>query len=278
MVPQGKILHVVQNSPQRGAMGCFMSSNRITVGYDIILNMKNWTLIPLAAMVGFMAGSWGPREDLKNYKLNSQEARIAKQTSDTSGFGAFAKMVNIPEVAQKPRRMSQPVPKVPALTDTNDVEIASNTNRMDRPRMQWRHMSREDLRARIDEASDLWQTRVELAKTQWKTKLGIADDESVSAFESAFAHMNEILRDTMVALAEEVENAGKMTPELGLRLMGDASVAMAGAYDALGAAVPPEKRAEVSQIPVFEFIDPMVAEPLIGVQDKLDQGFRDLRK
>ena len=90
---------------------------------------------------------------------------------------------------------------------------------------------------------------------------------------TAVATMNEVLRDTMEALAEEIEKAGKVSPELGLRMMGDLTRNMAEAYDAIGAAVPPERRAEVSEIPVHEFIDPMVAEPLIGVQDKLDGGF-----
>ena len=62
-------------------------------------------------------------------------------------------------------------------------------------------------------------------------------------------------------------------------MMGDAARVMAEAYDAVGAAVPEDRRAEVSDMPVFEFIDPMAAEPLIGVQDKLDGGFgRNFRR
>jgi hypothetical protein len=86
--------------------------------------------------------------------------------------------------------------------------------------------------------------------------------------------MNESLRDTMEALAEEIEKAGKVSPELGLRMMGDLSRNLADAYDAIGALVPADRRGEVSEMPVHEFIDPMVAEPLISVQDKLEGGFR----
>ena len=77
----------------------------------------------------------------------------------------------------------------------------------------------------------------------------------------------------MAALAEEIEQAGKVNAELSVRMMGDLTRNLAEAYDAIGAAVPPERRAEVSEMPVHEFIDPMVAEPLIGVQDKLEGGF-----
>ena len=56
-------------------------------------------------------------------------------------------------------------------------------------------------------------------------------------------------------------------------MMGDLSRNLADAYDAIGALVPADRRGEVSEMPVHEFIDPMVAEPLIGVQDKIEGGF-----
>ena len=60
--------------------------------------------------------------------------------------------------------------------------------------------------------------------------------------------------------------------------MGDASSVMAEAYDGIATLLPPEKRGEVSELPVFEFIDPSVAEPLISVQDKLDGPFSRPRR
>ena len=223
--------------------------------------MKNWFLIPLAAIAGVIAGSWGPREDLESYKESVQAERTRKKVSGTAGFDAFAKLANIPDVAKRrPKARTNGVEKV----ETNGVEAVEQR----RPRL-----SREDLESRIEEAAELWNTRVEIAKTQWKGRLGIKDEKSSAAFDSAVATMNEALRDTMEALAEEIEKAGKVNPELGLRMMGDLTRNMAEAYDAIGAAVPPERRAEVSEIPVHEFIDPMVAEPLIGVQDKLEGGF-----
>ena len=249
--------------------------------------MKNWFWIPLAAVAGVIAGSWGPREDLESYKESVQAERTQKKVSGTAGFDAFARLANIPDVAKR-RPKAQPrtneIVRVAKPAGTNTVNLAQakkpgendpvmNDNR--RPTAVWMASggSREDLRARIEEAAELWNTRVELAKTQWKGKLGIKDENSSAAFDSAVATMNEALRDTMEALAEEIEKAGKVNPELGLRMMGDLTRNMAEAYDAIGAAVPPERRAEVSEIPVHEFIDPMVAEPLIGVQDKLEGGF-----
>ena len=250
--------------------------------------MKNWFWIPLAAISGVIAGSWGPREDLERFKENVREERTQKKASGAAGFDAFARLANIPDVASRRAGSKSKVGNVPAKTATNSVaEVAqpvpteAKTNavaRGGRPDLRSR-LSREDLRARIEEAAELWQTRVELAKTQWKEKLGISGQKESEAFESAVATMNESLRDAMQALADEIERAGKMTPELSLRMMGDAARVMAEAYDAVGAAVPEDRRAEVSDMPVFEFIDPMAAEPLIGVQDKLDGGFgRNFRR
>ena len=231
--------------------------------------MKNWYLIPLAAVAGVIAGSWGPREDLEKFKENVREERTQKKMSGTAGFDAFARLASIPDVAKRrPKAISRTngVERVGSLENVETNGLASVGQR----RSKW---SREDLAVRIGEAAELWNTRVELAKTQWKGKLGLGDGAGSSSFDSAVAAMNESLRDTMEAFAEEIENVGKMTPELGLRMMGDLTRTLAEAYDAIGAAVPEERRDEVSEIPVHEFIDPMVAEPLIGVQDKLEGGF-----
>ena len=242
--------------------------------------MKTWIWIPLAAIVGIVAGSWGPREDLRLYKERAEAAKTEKKASDASGFGAFAKMVNIPDVAKRPgkRKLSQPsqTSQTSQTFQTSQTSQTFQTSQTSQPSQHPHpHLSREDLRARIDEAADLWRTRVELAKTQWKAKLGMADEKSSAAFDGAFDAMNASLLETMTALAEEIEKAERMTPELGLRLMGDAAGVMAAAYDAIGAAVPADRRGEVSELPVFEFIDPSVAEPLIGVQDKLEGAWKE---
>ena len=242
--------------------------------------MKNWFWIPLAAIAGVIAGSWGPREDLESYKESVQAERTQKKVSGTAGFDAFAKLANIPDVAKRrPKARTNEVERVEKGEKGEKCERVEEiekveTNGVEAVEQRRPQLSREDLEARIEEAAELWNTRVEIAKTQWKGKLGIKEgDQASAAFDSAVATMNEALRDTMEALAEEIERTGKVNPELGLRMMGDLTRNMAEAYDAIGAAVSPERRAEVSEIPVHEFIDPMVAEPLIGVQDKLEGGF-----
>jgi activator of 2-hydroxyglutaryl-CoA dehydratase len=79
-------------------------------------------------------------------------------------------------------------------------------------------------------------------------------------------------------VADEIAAAKTMTPELGVRLMGDLSTSLAETYDAIGACVGEELRGQVSDLQLVDFVDPSVAEPLIAVQDKIDpQSFRGPR-
>ena len=238
------------------------------------MNMKNWIWVPLAALVGLLVGSWGPREDIRLMRERAQDARNDRKVANAAGFNAFAHLANIPDVAKRPQRAA-------ADAGSNATERAelSPTDREERRRRHLREqLMRRDLRTRIDEAAELWQTRVELAKSQWRERLSIADGAEAEAFEAALGDMNESLRETMQALADEIERAGRVTPELGLRMMGDASRVMAETYDALGANLPEDRRAEVAEMPVFDFIDPSVAEPLIRVQDKLEVSLPEERR
>lgn len=248
--------------------------------------MKSFIWLPIACIAGVIIGAWGPREELRMLK-ESAEAERKKPRNAAEGFQAFARMANIPEEAKRSRRRRPdakplfastnrppartvavtPAPLAPPATQAVETAVAATTNAP--PRRQER-MSPEDLRARIEEAQELWRTRVELARARWKEKLNI-DAAMGEKFDAALDSMNEQLYDTMQTMAAMLAQQDKMTPELGLRMMGDATTIMAETYEKLGACVPADRRGEVSEMQVFEFIDPGVAEPLIPVQDKLDR-------
>jgi hypothetical protein len=129
----------------------------------------------------------------------------------------------------------------------------------------------DDLAARIDEAQELWATRVDVARAQWKAKLKLSS-EAEKAFDDALQEMNEKLYASVQSLARRLASEEKMTPELGFRLMGDTTTILAETYDRIGDLLPQEPRGEVSEMQMVDFVDPAVAEPLIDVQDKLE-GF-----
>ena len=130
-------------------------------------------------------------------------------------------------------------------------------------------MAPEDLRARIEEAQELWRTRVEVARATWKDRLKLSEDAS-RQFDAALESMNDHLYETMQTMAQLAASRDQVSPELGLRLVGDATTIMAETYEKVGACVPPEMRDAVSDMPMTDFIDPGVAEPLIAVQDKFE--------
>lgn len=231
--------------------------------------MKHWWLLPLALIVGLIAGSWGPREDLARLKGATPTAEILTprgKESAVSGFETFAKLAKIPEVADAPKPKTDESEESSAMEEATEGE--SETTQEDAA-----PLSREDLAVRLEQAAEIWRTRVELARMQWKERLEITEAEASLAFDRAIEAMNARLKDSMAALAEELSAAGKMNTELGLRLMGDLAQTLVETYDEIGASLPPEKRAALAEMPVYEFIDPMVGEPLIDVQDKLERSF-----
>jgi len=71
-------------------------------------------------------------------------------------------------------------------------------------------------------------------------------------------------------VAELIAESDTMSPELGLRLVGETTAIMAETYDKIGACVPSDMRSQVSSMQMVDFVDPGVAEPLVGVQGKLE--------
>lgn len=245
--------------------------------------MKAYLWLPLACLVGFLVGSWGARDELRAFKEHAKEAK-EKAAAKPDGFDTFARMVKIPEAARRPRRLRRsreagPVSPIAVTNTTATVARESASRPSAEPKevdavltnTPPARLSREDLRARIEEAQDLWRTRVDVARAQWKSKLKLTG-EAERAFDAALQEMNERLYDSISVLAGILSEKEEMTPELGLRLVGETTTILAETYDKIGSCAAPGDREEIAKIQMTDFIDPGVAEPLINVQGKLD-GF-----
>jgi hypothetical protein len=246
--------------------------------------MKAYLLLPLACLIGYLVGSWGAQDELRSVRAHARESSD-RAASKPAGFDTFARMVKIPETAHRSRRFRRdrnpsapsPIaitnssakvrqagatvgtPRPIAATDRARPEAATNSPPV--------RLSPEDLRARIEEAQEMWRTRVDIARAQWKAKLKL-DADGEKAFDAALQEMNERLYDSVSALAGILNDKPEMTPELGLRLVGESTTILAETYDKIGTCAP-GMRETVSTIQMTDFIDPGVAEPLIGVQGKL---------
>jgi hypothetical protein len=250
---------------------------------------KSLILLPVAFVLGGLVGYMGPSADLRELRSRTADSKT-KASSPADGFGSFARIVNIPEVAN-PRRMrrrsrsGQPAEAQAAKPGEAEAPSAAPAETQGEgasadaaeatPRPEGRkkpHVSPEDLRARIDEAADLWRARADIARVKACDRLSL-DEEGQARFEEALDGMNERLRESIQTIADLLEEQESMTPELGIRLMGDLSTTLAETYDAVGACVGEDMRGEVSNLNLTDFVDPSVAEPLIAVQGKLDVGF-----
>lgn len=230
--------------------------------------------LPLVFIAGGLVGYYGPAEELRSRDVREKEEKT--KAKPKNAFGSFTELVNIPEVAKRPRRVKETEPA------TNTTAVAgrlgeaplpgeSASGRVgDAPLPEKRkRVAPEDLRARIDEAAELWRTRIEIARASAIEKLGL-DDKGAEAFNDAIEDMNTKLRESIQIVADRVASSESLTHELGVRLMGDIATSLAETYDSLANCVDEEHRGEVSRLELTNFIDPSVGEPLIAVQDKLE--------
>ena len=155
--------------------------------------MKAYFWIPFACLAGVLVGSWGPRAELRELENRQQEEKSRPKNAAAASFKTFAELANIPAEAKRPRHRRPRPPKDGAKTNkvirlpdppqvaadasnasTQSVEKAGRPHHM--PVKFDRNLSPEDLRARIEEAQELWQTRVEIARANWKSKLKVTGE------------------------------------------------------------------------------------------------------
>lgn len=247
--------------------------------------MKYLILAPFALLLGLAAGSWAPHREMVELR---RENKNLKKELDASGRGsklaALDSLITIPGKATG-RRVS----KARDNSDSTDSSVASEqrteqnltnatvsasspqNSSTDDKRRRRRFMPSprsKNFEAELEEAKELWQTRVEMARSQWLAKLEL-DAEQSELFDSAFADMNEKLYLTMQLVADELKAGSEMTNEAGLRIVNEVTATLVETYDQLDQVVSPDRRPELESMEIQDFIDPAAFEPLIDVRDRL---------
>jgi hypothetical protein len=248
--------------------------------------MKSFLLLPFAVLIGILIGGWSPREELRTLRreLDDLRTKTANREKD-SRFDAITRMVQIPERAanvpapnRKPAAAvrdidatTAPTTHVAQATTDTPTTVANTPPPQDAESEESRRTSPEDLRARIEEAKELWATRVQIARSQWLSRLKL-DAEATALFDASIDAMNAELQASMQGLADALALGEEMTPELGVRFFNEMTTSLVRTYDDLTVIVPDALRGEASQLEITDFIDPAVAEPLIAVEHKLENA------
>jgi len=246
-------------------------------------NMKFALLIPFILLLGLVIGGWAPKEELRAAKKEAADlaAKLADRNKDLR-MDTFASFVKIPERAKNPK--SKPAAQAAAITrvrvpSTNatpnavtaapSVTPSAEVPPAQKPQTE-EPLKPEDMRARIDEAKELWKTRVEVARAQWLDRLKLSPEET-ALFDDAINTMNDNLYGAIQRFADGLAAGETLTPETGVRAFSEMTASLVQTYDDLSAFVPEAQRGEAAQIELTDFIDPAVAEPLIAVQDQLEK-------
>jgi hypothetical protein len=242
------------------------------------MDMKLFLVMPFVLLLGLIIGGWAPKQELAAVTREVDELR-KKVSAGEKGtrLGDFTRMAQIPERAKNVRksddRQVKPAESGSATNALTTTVRAASTNPHPAA-AEAPVQSPEDLRVRIEEAKELWKTRVDLARAQWLDRLKLSPEQT-ELFDTAINTMNERLFFAMQDLADTMEKADSLTPEIGTRAFNEMTAALTAAYDDLHACVPEEQSQEIGNIDLPDFIDPGVAEPLIAVQDKIDSATRN---
>jgi hypothetical protein len=121
---------------------------------------------------------------------------------------------------------------------------------------------------------ELWKVRSDVARNTFLARAKFNTEEAAQ-FDVLLAAMNLRLRATIEQIAVGLRAGETPSPESGVRAIHTLSGALATTYDEMDRTLPPGWRAAGDEpLDLVDFVDPSVAEPLIGVEQLLPRGRR----
>lgn len=242
--------------------------------------MKVFCLVLVFLFAGYLLGGWKPGAELK--RTQDELETIRKELKDRAKRGrspiqGVTRMLEIPDADYKAKPNKQ---KQDEEGEGVEVEGAASNQvakaKGDRPRpfRPFRRRGEKDdgktFEERIELAVDAWSLRSELAKEAFVEKSEFNDEESLQ-FNTLMSAMNLRIEGAITEWADRIENDGIQGEEIGIRIMSDITAAMALTYDEMDRTLPEGWRENSGDsFKLSSQIDPRVALPLAGVEDKLN--------
>lgn len=249
--------------------------------------MKAYLLLPVALLAGLVMGGMGPRSELAELRAELDKtrrvaARGGRGGAEVSGIGgllgierraagAAAAGSNTMQSAVSGDRPSGSSELTDAVAGTNAVpppsapRLAADAE----PEAKAAEEPREPAWD-LDQAVELWQTRVAIAKSTLISNVRLDDTQAI-LLETTLAAMNIRIGSTIDQFAASIQDAEMVQPEAGIRLMNDITEAMVTAYDELDTKMPQDWRRRAGErFSLTDFIDPEVARPMVGLENKFN--------
>ncbi len=245
---------------------------------------SGYVWLPVALLVGLVLGGLGPRSEMEGVRKELESARLRLKTLEQKnrgqevdrvagilGIGADREqsdednVVAVKDDEPESRREDY----VSGLEDDNTSETepdkvgggAESEGEPDR-----RSSSMEE---RIDRASELWEARADIARGTFIAN-GDLSEEDVKDFDVLMEAMNIRLEHSIAQWAEKVKGKGEADPEDGVRLINSVTDILVLTYDEMDRKLPDDWRETAGKgLRVADFIDPVVAKPLVRVEDEM---------
>lgn len=243
--------------------------------------MKSFVWVPVALIAGLLIGAWGPRSEVRKCRAEVEELEALLKSGGTgraNPFSGVSRFLRLPEddtpqpdvvalgTDERDGLASTASPSTTAVVVVGD-EGGSMTGRVESAGER----QREGFKARLEKAADLWRVRSDVARSAFVAQAEL-DQKGVETFDVVMAAMNLQLGERIAFWADEFKSGAEMTEETGIRMMNDMSSVLVTTYEEMDAKMPEGWRGQAgSEVSLTDFIDPMVAEPLIGVEDRLQR-------
>lgn len=237
-----------------------------------------YLFLPAALLIGLVIGGWGPRSELRALKKDLQAARKLIKSGEKRSASDVEEMTQLLGIDREARRKTteDSAPDAAAISTTNQAlksnaataHTAANAGRRattNRPR------SARSMEEEIEKAIELWKLRSDIARDTFLAN-GDFTREDAMDFDVLMEAMNVRLEHTIAEWVETVKQKENVGPEDGIRLMNGVTDVLVLTYDEMDRKMPPDWRdTGGNDMRLMDFIDPRVAQPLIGVEDKLEQ-------
>jgi hypothetical protein len=239
--------------------------------------MKSIPWIVAALVFGLVLGEWAPRGDLRQARqeIAALKAELKQKTRRRSGLEGIAAILPMPgKIVSAPHGKSGPTPQAAAATATRPVaDTASHLVQTKGPKApDTPPTDKARLAEQLRDASNLWRTRVDLARSSFVSNVLENKDEE-EFFDLVIETMNARLTESIRRWTDTLKRDQTVTPESGIRMTNELTDALVQTYDELDQTLPEGWRAKAGEgFQLFDFIDPQVATPLAEVEDILAQS------